>query len=150
MTERKRGAAARDRPAVRGTVRAVRAQGGAMQMNSGARAVNSGHSLVWLTDQIGFDSLECSGYTSLDKNPEVLTAVDTIARLVGAMTIHLMQHTNSGDIRVQNALSEIVDIRPNRYQTRSNFVRWIVRTLLLNGNGNAVSSRLRSRGSSEN
>lgn len=138
MTERKRGAAARDRPAVRGTVRAVRAQGGAMQLNSGARAVNSGHSLVWLTDQIGFDSLECSGYTSLDKNPEVLTAVDTIARLVGAMTIHLMQHTNSGDIRVQDALSEIVDIRPNRYQTRSNFVRWIVRTLLLNGNGNAV------------
>ena len=95
-------------------------------------------SLLYFTDAAGFESLECAGYTSLDRNPEVLTAVDTIARLVGAMTIHLMQHTDQGDVRVQNQLSEIVDINPNRYLTRSNFVRWIVRTMLLSGDGNAV------------
>ena len=137
MNTHKRGPAPRDHPVrVRPRPAAIRAEG--ISINSGAQAVNSGRSLIWLTDAVGYDSLECQGYTSLDRNPEIVTAVDTIARLVGAMTIHLMQHTDQGDLRVQNELSEVVDIRPNRNQTRSNFVRWIVRTLLLSGDGNAV------------
>lgn len=95
-------------------------------------------SLVWYTDSTNFDTLECRGYTSLAQNPEIVTAVDTIARLVGAMTIHLMQNTERGDVRVINGLSDVVDIRPNKNMTRSNFVRWIVRTMLLEGDGNAV------------
>lgn len=95
-------------------------------------------SLVWYTDSTNFDTLECQGYTSLAQNPEIVTAVDTIARLVGAMTIHLMQNTERGDVRVVNGLSDVVDIRPNKNMTRSNFVRWIVRTMLLEGDGNAV------------
>lgn len=103
-----------------------------------AREPSEKRSLIWMTDQSGFDTLECQGYTSLAHNPEVMTAVDTIARLIGAMTIHLMRNTDQGDERVRNGLSEVVDIRPNRYMTRSNFVRWIVRTMLLDGDGNAV------------
>lgn len=95
-------------------------------------------SLVWLTDRPGFDSLECKGYTSLSQNPEIVTAVDTIARLIGSMTIHLMRNTDRGDERIINGISEVVDIRPNANMTRSNFVRWVVRTMLLEGNGNAV------------
>lgn len=95
-------------------------------------------SLVWLTDAAHFDDLGCAGYTNLADSPEVATAVDTIARLVGAMTIHLMQNTEQGDVRLVNGLSRVVDIQPNRYQTRSNWVRWIVRTMLLEGRGNAV------------
>lgn len=95
-------------------------------------------SVVWLTDSANYDTLECKGYTTLAHNPEVSTAVDTIARLVGAMTIHLMRNTDSGDIRVKNELSRIVDISPNRIMTRSNFIQWIIRTLYLEGNGNAV------------
>ena len=95
-------------------------------------------SVVWYTDQAGFDSLECKGYVSLSHNPEVVTAVDTIARLIAAMTIHLMRNTPQGDVRVKNGLSELVDINPNRYMTRSNFIHWIVRTMFLEGNGNCV------------
>lgn len=95
-------------------------------------------SMVWLTDNPGFESLACQGYTTLAQSPEVSTAVNTIARLIGSMTVHLMENQSNGDVRIQNALSRVVDIEPNRYMTRSNFVQWIVRTLLLDGRGNAV------------
>lgn len=86
----------------------------------------------------GWETLECAGYTSLAHNPEVTTAVDTVARLIGSMTIHLMENTESGDIRVRNDLSRKVDIDPNQHMTRSAFVQWIIKTMMLDGNGNAV------------
>lgn len=103
-------------------------------------------SLVWLADGSQFDGLACKGYTTLAHNPEVVTAVDAIARLVGAMSIHLMENTERGDIRVINDLSRAVDITPNKYMTRSNFISWIVKTLYLDGNGNAVVYPKTSRG----
>lgn len=103
-------------------------------------------SVVWMGDWPDDRSLACAGYTTLAHNPEVMTAVDTIARLIGAMTIHLMQNTPQGDVRVRNGLSRIVDVQPNRYMTRSNFIRWIVRTMLLEGNGNAVVMPVTNRG----
>ena len=102
--------------------------------------------LVWLADATVFDSLAVDGYTSLSRNPEVSTGVNAIARLVGAMTIHLMRHTTIDsergpvpvDVRVRNDLSNVVDIEPNRYMTRSNFIQWIVRMLYLDGRGNVT------------
>lgn len=94
---------------------------------------------VVFADQAAFmESLKCRGYTTLADSPEVSTAVNTIARLIGSMTIHEMENTERGDVRVRDWLSELVDIQPNRYMTRSNFVQWIVRTMLLDGRGNAV------------
>ena len=103
-------------------------------------------SVVWYGEWPNKDSLACAGYTSLSHNPEVMTAVDTIARLIGAMTIHLMQNMPQGDVRIRNGLSNVVDITPNRYMTRSNFIRWIVRNMLLDGNGNAVVMPVTNRG----
>lgn len=102
------------------------------------RPAQQKRSLVWLTDAAGWDKIECKGYTTLAHNPEIMTAVDTIARLIGSMTIHEMENTERGDVRITDGLSRLVDIQPNRYMTRSNFIRWIVRTMLLEGNGNAV------------
>lgn len=95
-------------------------------------------SLVWMADQNNWKNLECKGYVPLSQNPEVCTAVDTIARLIGSMTIHLMRNTPAGDVRVIDELAKKVDINPNQNLTRSEFVRWIVRTMMLDGDGNAV------------
>ena len=95
-------------------------------------------SSAWLCSPGAFDTLTCSGYTSLAHNPEICAAVDTIARLIGSMTIHLMQATDTGDLRIKNELSRKVDINPNSNMTRAAFVHWIVKNLYLDGNGNVV------------
>ena len=95
-------------------------------------------SAVWFADAKDYDNLKCAGYTSLAQNPEIVAGIDTFARLIGAMTIHLMENTDRGDVRVKNELSRIVDIEPNRYMTRSNLIHWIIRTMFIEGNGNAV------------
>lgn len=113
---------------------------------AGEITLTPSNSLFWVTDSAGFDSLKSEGYVSLAESPEISTAVNTIARLVGAMTIHKMQRatfrTDRGevpaDVRVQDMLSRLVDIEPNRYMSRSNWIQWIVRTLYLDGRGNAV------------
>lgn len=85
-----------------------------------------------------WDSIVSLGYTSLAHNPEIVSAVDTIARLVGSMTIQLMENTEDGDVRIKDELARKVDINPNSYMTRSNFVQWIVKELFLDGDGNVV------------
>lgn len=93
---------------------------------------------AWLCSPEAFDTLTCAGYTSMANNPEIAAGVDTIARLIGSMTIHLMENRDGGDVRVQNELSRKIDINPNENMTRAQFIHWIVRTLYLEGNGNAV------------
>lgn len=95
-------------------------------------------SAAWLCSPEAYEVLTTRGYTSLSHNPEICAGVDTIARLVASMTIHLMENTPDGDIRIHNQLSRKVDIEPNFYMSRFNYIHWIVKTMLLSGDGNAV------------
>ena len=92
----------------------------------------------WLCSPEAYDTLTCEGYTSLAQNPEILSAVDRIAKLIGSMTLYLMENQEDGDVRVQNELSRKIDIEPCKNMTRSTFIQWIVRTLYLEGEGNAI------------
>ena len=93
---------------------------------------------VWLTDTKAFHDLVCSGYTSLDQNPEIMTACRKIASLIGATTIYLMSNTADGDVRITNELSRAIDIEPMPNMTRNTWMEAIVMNLLLYGGGNSI------------
>ena len=135
---------ARDRPGSHAKVSGKpKAQNADRPRASGSGRTNS---MIWLTDADNFGDLTCSGYTRLADAPEIKAAVDTIARLVGTMTLHLRQATEHGDVRVQNELSRVADITPNRLMTRSNLMQWIIRTLCLEGRGNCIVLPVTDRG----
>lgn len=95
-------------------------------------------SAFWLVSDEAYDTLCVTGYTSLDKNPEIVAACRCYADLISSMTIHLMSNSEDGDQRIVNELSRKLDINPNRYMTRKTFIDVVVMNLMLYGAGNSV------------
>lgn len=77
-------------------------------------------------------------YVPLTSCPEVRMCVHAYADMISNMTIHLLRNTERGDERIVDGLSRIIDVEPNRYQTRKQFIYDIVHTMMLEGDGNAV------------
>lgn len=95
-------------------------------------------SAILLGSSEAYDILCSSGYTSLDQNPEVMTACLKVAQLIGSITVHLMKNTERGDERVVNELSRKIDINPCRNMTRKTFMETVIMNLLLYGRGNSI------------
>ena len=74
------------------------------------------------------------GYKPLTACPEVQMCAGVYADLIASMTLHLMQNTPGGDVRVKNELSRKLDISPHGHMTRHTFMSLIVWTLMMHGN----------------
>ena len=103
------------------------------------RADNPGSAVWYLDSSEAIEKLCNNGYTRLDKIPAVVAGARRIAEAVGSMTIKIMANTDRGDERIQNELSRKIDINPCKNMSRSQFMEYIVMSMLLYGDGNAIA-----------
>src|SRR3954453_2710068 len=88
----------------------------------------------WLQGEDAKNILLPQGYMPITRNEEVRKCIHKIADLVSSMTIMLMENGTDGDIRLKNELSKKIDVYPNKYMVRKNFIYKIVQDMVSTGN----------------
>jgi HK97 family phage portal protein len=89
---------------------------------------------VWLSGADAKEILLPAGFMPVTKNEEVKKCIHKIADLVSSMTIMLMENGEDGDRRLKNELSKKIDVYPNNYMIRKNFIYKIVVDMISTGN----------------
>lgn len=89
---------------------------------------------VMLCSDDAWNVLVADGYKPVAKCPEVQMCINEYARSISMMTVHLMQNTDKGDVRVKNGLSRKVDIAPAPHMGRTNLMYMLVRQMMATGN----------------
>lgn len=77
------------------------------------------------------------GYVPLSQCPEVVAGLRWISDIISTMTIQLMEAGTGGHIRLRDNMARFIDVTPYSLGTRTNWMSWIVMTLLGVGDGNA-------------
>ena len=98
---------------------------------------------LWLNGEEAQNILLPTGYIPITKNEEIKKCMHKIADLVSSMTIMLMENSQDGDIRLKNELAKKIDVYPNAYMIRKNFIYKVVSDMLTNGNS-VVSPEVKS------
>lgn len=89
---------------------------------------------LWLQGEDAKNILMPSGYMPITKNEEIKKCIHKIADLVSSMTIMLMENGTDGDMRLKNELSKKIDVYPNNFMVRKNFIYKIVSDMISTGN----------------
>ena len=108
-----------------------------LQRSDDSASANASRSMLQFLIGSG-DGICPAGYTRLDHVPTIVAGYHRIAELAASLTIHLMENTEDGDVRIQNELSRKIDIEPAKYMTRSSWMEYILMNLFLYGKGNSI------------
>ena len=105
----------------------------AKHRNSRDAPVRNRRSAIALSSPDAWKIICGDGYRPIMQCAEVQMCITVYAELIASMTLRLMKNTGSGDVRVKNELSRLLDIEPNPYMTHMAFFETIVRAMMENG-----------------